>query len=298
MPPYVQEVVLYGKNMVADPATPPFGFFEVSSIPLAPICRPTKLVMNCTSAHFDISAAALGFLPQYGTAGQDARDPSPALRGARSGLTLEGPFLEYTVARGSVEMQQRTRDRSARLDNYAELQGMHEPETRTYLFDASQPRPICLPWAGSLRLLTLYPGEWRYQYALYGWDRAQISPLESEVTLTTVLQSDSTSGVKTRIAGVPLGAHSYTYRDSDTGVTAALWPTVKAEIEDAGSRSVVTPAGLATTGIITRDAYATASQFLGRVGLGNARRLRVDGVTAAVPAVTGFGLLTFHLALY
>lgn len=281
----VESTVLKGLPIVANPATPGTGLLQTASAHLFNVCKPTKLLLRAVSATYDPT----GFLfpPAYGTTEQNQRDPSPALSGARTGLTVEGPFVRYTVARPDMERARRAQRGS---QNFALVGGLHSEMSRTFIFDASIGRPICLPYAGRVELITQYPGTWIYEFVTLEWDETQISPIESEVTLSLVLRDDDVA-VKNRTFGIPIGAHSMTYRDSHT--TDTVWPTITTQADIVSRAAVVTAAGKIYSASALRDAFAQSQQFLGRVGLGNVITVRVDGV----PAVPGQGVATFHISL-
>lgn len=285
MPDAVTSVVLKGLPMVADPLGPPgSGLFPSVTQHLMNVCKPTKLMLRCTSATFD--TAGFGFAPQYGSTRQAAIDRSPAFSGARTGLTAEGPFIEYIPARPDYDKARKT----IRTDTFAKIGGVHSEASRRFIFDATTNRPICLPYAGEVHLLATYPGQWSFEWVSFEWDENQISPIESEVTLSLQLRDDGFNP-KNRIFGVPVGAHSLTYRDSHT--TDTVWPTISVAMDDTTRARVVTPAGTLTSTSALKDPMGQSGQFLGRVGLGNVRTVRIDGVNGN----PGQGVATFHISL-
>jgi len=268
---------------------------------IANICRPSKLLMKLKSGSFDVTAfdnaGGAGLTPQYGAAAQNALDPDPVFSGARTGFTLEGPFLRYEIAATSSDLVD---------PDKVKINGINtSTDTMKFFFDIVGNRMMLLPYPGKLSVISQYPGSWTFEYFLVEseYDIAMAiaghpmqrshehavrrgSPLEADATLSLRLArtGDATATTRTFNA-VPLGAHSFTYNDNAAAPFVA--PTIAISQETAGGSlaKVVGPGAVPVDTLVQLTGTSDQSAFMTRVGHHNAQRVQV---TAGTTNVNGF----------
>lgn len=274
---------------------------NVAEQTIANICRPTKLLMKLKSSSFDaspFSVAGQALMPQYGSAAQNALDPNPVFSGARTGVTFEGPFMKYSIAPGSTDWADPDKLRIGGINTSA--------DTMDFFFDLTGNRVMLLPYPGKLSVITQYPGLWTFEYFLlesaHAMANAQLghiapthehmlrrgAPLESDATLTLRLAPKPATNTSRSFAGIPFGAHSYSYHDSSGGAPTGSTGQETTSLADKGT----TPDGSTMSTLVNVSLAATAVQgaFMTRIGHMNAQNLLISSAAS----VTGF--LQWHLS--
>lgn len=267
---------------------------------LANICEPSRLLIKLRAAAFDTSSfeGVNGKFPQYNSANQNALDPDPCFSGSRTGLTLEGPFLEYSVATGSV---------ANRHTDAIKTVGVQSEAVIRYYFDLMTNRTLLLPWQGSIDIITQYPGTWqlewyliRSKYAESIADRGyqqmaahpvrQGSPLDADATLTFRVAPDSAILASSRLFNrVPPGSHSLTYNDTTLGT--GPFPTIAIQQEDSAGAKAPGPAGQPINTSVPLVFYGDAlSSYMCRIGHHNSSRMLVTSGNAGAS-----GFVQWHL---
>jgi hypothetical protein len=271
------------------------------------ICAATKVIIDVKVATPDVVAmATMATVPDYNSTdyqtacSQASGGPGIWAAGDRTGITVDGPYLAYRVALGSMSGEMGNTD--IHLGDYAAIRGNYEagmagatPDFLEWVFDLQCKRPILLPYPGSLEVLGNIPGTW--QFNVWAVELARLaresSPLESEVTLTAQIAASAASQSSRFFNAIPFGAHSYVYRDNSVALGA--FPTT--EVFAALPATRLAPVGpgenTIANSIVLNDYNNQSSQFLGRTGLANAASLLQNGPAGA----SSRGVAVFHVSI-
>ena len=288
MPPPDTFLRFNGPTPTLIPALPSACFLPWARQSLPNVCMPTKLFVRPRSARFDTSMfeGAGGVVPLYGSATQKNldREMSVCFSGNRTGVTFEGPFLRYTVAKPPFDT----------------WQGLHNNAVMTFFFDLYSERVIFLPFMGSLDIVGQYPGTWAFEVLMQPVQGGMPDPRMA--ALPTALDGDATLSL--RVAGatagpdsfrefeaIPPGAHSFTVNSTSMGV-AGTFPTADIWQDDTHTyRSIVGPTGDPLNTSVPITLYGgVSSAFMNRVGHHNAYGLNVN-----LQAINDDGMVQWHL---
>lgn len=266
---------------------------------LTPICGPSKVRVDVRKAAIDFDTlSALAAIPAYSSVEQidlnrsEANGPGDWYNGGRSGFPIEGPYLVYHVNKPGMLAQ--IGEGGSFTEPFNLIGSYDQGDRCEWVFDLGLRRPIFLPYPGTLEVMGNLPGEWDFNVWKMELSRQAEwpSPIDSEVTLTAqIAQAVGGVALSSRLfAGIPTGAHSFTYRDG--GVAAGVFPTVQIWKDNTGKKQAG-PGGSVLDGKPTLvDFNNQSSQFYGRWGLANATALLVASSAAAVT-----GEIQFHISI-
>jgi hypothetical protein len=267
------------------------------------ICAPTKVIFKMITSSYDMSQFAIpgpGLLPNYDSVAQNAKDPAQCLSGPRTGVSFEGPFIEYTVASGAADWYHPDKIRTL---------GVNDDQAFTYLMDVTGDRPMLFPYPGSIRMITQYPGTWTYQYHALRADppadakhmrnmyvdstvRKQ-SPLVDDATLTLrVAGGTALTGSNRVFNRVPVGAHSMVFNNETQGdVGVPLPKLIIFQEDDHTGQELAGAGGITLTSKASLRMNLQQSTFLTRIPVNNA----ISGCKIQTDDVSD-GYAQFHLS--
>lgn len=257
---------------------------------VATICAPSKFFVRTITASFDLApfAGPTGAIPAYGSTAQNALDPHPCFSGARTGVTIEGPFLRYTVAQGALGANK--------------LKGTHDNAAIVFFADLVGDRMLFLPFPGTVEVIGQYPCTVDFEtFILEAGSDARVpdpfvrghgTPLDSNATLSLRLATGGAVASTRSFKALPPGAHSMTVNTENLG-SGGVYPSVSVYQETVPSYHVLVGPGalpLATLVPLSLNGGITTA-FGTRLPVHNAWGCDVSSGTLNTE-----GLVQFHAA--